>query len=59
MNEFFRFLLAMFALFLADMSVTFMKKRNAKKCNYDCSKCKNWDCWSSYCKEKREGDNKK
>lgn len=25
----------------------------AKKCNYDCSKCKNWRCYSNYCKRKR------
>lgn len=26
-----------------------IKKKNAKKCLYDCSKCKNWDCYSKRC----------
>lgn len=26
----------------------------AKKCKYDCSKCRNWDCMIDYCNRKRE-----
>lgn len=29
-------------------------KSEAKKCNYDCSKCGNWRCYYHYCKEHRE-----
>lgn len=31
----------------------FMHVHNAKKCKYDCSKCKNWDCMKPYCDLKR------
>lgn len=39
----------------------------AKKCGYDCSKCKDWHCNAHYCNEKRNkllknkesGENKK
>lgn len=38
----------------SDMLVlTLIHQRNAKKCKYDCSKCKNWDCMQSYCEKKR------
>lgn len=37
-----------------DMLVdNFCQNREAKKCNYDCDKCKNWRCYSNYCKRKR------
>ena len=26
----------------------------AKKCKYDCSKCKNWRCYKNYCDRKRD-----
>lgn len=58
MNDFLIFLVGIIGLFLADMMVTFIKKREIKRCNYDCSKCKNWDCWSSYCAEKRKENEK-
>ena len=32
---------------------TLFQAYDAKKCNYDCSKCKNWRCYSNYCKRKR------
>lgn len=48
--------LFMIALVGLDMVVLdFIHIRNAKKCNYDCSKCKNWDCMTSYCDKKRRG----
>ena len=25
----------------------------AKKCNYNCERCKNWQCMSNYCDRKR------
>lgn len=28
-------------------------KYYSKKCNYDCSKCKCWDCPAHYCNSKR------
>ena len=27
---------------------------SARKCNYNCQKCKNWRCMKSYCDKKRE-----
>lgn len=26
---------------------------NAKKCKYNCDKCKNWNCYHHYCERKR------
>jgi hypothetical protein len=32
----------------------FTHKRYARKCNYDCSKCRSWDCMSNYCSKHRK-----
>lgn len=50
------FLYILLILFLvsSDMLVlSLIHKRNAKKCSYDCSTCKNWDCFKPYCDKKR------
>ena len=31
-----------------------LSESDAKKANYDCTKCKNWKCYYYYCKRKRE-----
>ena len=39
----------------SDMLVlTAIHKHNAKKCKYDCEKCKNWDCMKLECDRKRK-----
>jgi len=39
--------------FINSLIYIFMYKGYSKKCNYDCSKCKIWDCPAHYCNEKR------
>lgn len=36
-----------------------MRKRIRRKCNYDCSKCRVWDCDRHLCNEQKEKDIKK
>jgi len=38
----------------SDLIMIQLKKRNTKKCNYNCENCKNWDCFSKYCNKKRD-----
>lgn len=40
--------------FICYLGLDLLKHRNAKKCNYDCSLCKNWDCFAHDCAEKRK-----
>lgn len=35
--------------FVHELIMTYFKKKDAKKCNYDCSKCKVLDCMSKEC----------
>jgi len=47
---------------ISDLLITKYRKYLAKKCNYDCSKCKVWDCQQHSCLEcikKEEGNNEK
>lgn len=37
--------------FINSLIYIFIYKIYSKKCNYDCSKCKTWDCPAHYCNE--------
>lgn len=39
---------------LTEIIMWFVHKKNCKKANYDCFKCKNWDCLSHYCNKYRK-----
>lgn len=53
-NYFVFFMVCGFITCLTDVLFgIFLEQREAKKCNYDCSKCGNWKCYSNYCKRKR------
>lgn len=36
-----------------------IRRRDRRKCNYDCSKCKVWDCDKHLCDEQKKKDIKK
>lgn len=40
-------------------SVEPIRKKWRRQCNYDCSKCKVWDCGRFYCLEQKEKENRK
>ena len=44
---------AYIGLLITDLLMVKLKERNAKKCNYNCKNCKNWDCFKIYCDKKR------
>lgn len=54
------FLITYIAIGICELSLISLKRRNAKKCNYDCEKCKNWDCMAYEFNKKRHqtADNK-
>lgn len=56
-----KYYLVSFLVFaIIDISINlFMEYYCAKKCKYDCSKCKNWRCYKNYCDRKRETLNEK
>lgn len=43
----------------SNLSVEPIRRRWRKKCNYDCSKCKVWDCGRHLCIEEKEKENRK
>lgn len=55
MNDkfFYGFLLFGVISFIDMLVDNFCQSSAAKACNYDCSKCSNWRCYSDYCKRKR------
>lgn len=40
-------------MIINDLIMLHFKRKDAKKCNYDCSKCKVYDCMSKECNKKR------
>lgn len=40
--------------FIDSLFYIFIYKKESKKCNYHCSKCKVWNCPSHYCNKQRE-----
>ena len=50
------YLICMFILMITDIvfGAILEKYYLAKKCEYDCYKCKNWKCYKHYCDKKRE-----
>lgn len=52
-----RFLFFVLVLLVAGsdmLLLSLINYRNAKKCNYNCDKCRNWNCMSRYCEGKRK-----
>lgn len=43
----------------SNLSVEPIRRRWRRQCNYDCSKCKVWDCDRFYCLVQKEKENKK
>lgn len=39
----------MLTVFLTDFCICLLRRRYAKKSNYDCSSCKAWDCDAKTC----------
>ena len=53
MRDYIPFIITILILF-SFFSFSFYIMYLAKKCNYDCSKCKVFDCPSHYCNRKRK-----
>lgn len=53
------FLIGTLCDYFSNLSVERIKRRWRRQCNYDCSKCKVWDCDRFYCLEQKEKENKK
>lgn len=47
------FLICMSILCICELGIIFVKKRNAKRANYQCEVCGNWDCSSHNCRKNR------
>ena len=60
MNEYFMigFLLGMFNDFLCYLTVIPIKRKWRRECNYDCSKCKVFDCERFDCMRQMKKDKK-
>lgn len=44
---------------LFDLFVYPLKRKWRRQCNYDCSKCKVWDCDRHYCLKQKNKDERK
>lgn len=53
------YIIGMFCSILVDrLQFRLTEKGCCKKCNYDCSICKNWHCMYKYCERKRSESKK-
>lgn len=57
--EFWCFILGYVLHWFEDLSVLPMKRKRQKQCNYDCSKCRVWDCQYHICQEHKKKEAKK
>ena len=53
------FIAGAFFDWLCNIMVEPIRRRDRRKCNYDCSKCKVWDCDRHLCNEQKIKDIKK
>ena len=54
------FLIVIFIFMISEIAVVRLRRKWAKQCNYDCSKCKVWDCQRHICLEDiKKGSDKK
>lgn len=51
--KFLDFIICMSMLCICELGMILLKNRNAKKANYQCEFCKNWDCPSHYCRKNK------
>lgn len=54
MNVFDFFVIYSFCILLYDLWYIWYCSKQSKKCNYDCSKCKIWDCPNHECLKHRK-----
>lgn len=57
--HFWSFILGYIFSWIEELSIIPIIKRWQKQCNYDCSKCKVWDCQYHICQEKKKKEAKK
>lgn len=57
--NFWSFILGYLFSWIEDFSVYGIRRNWQKQCNYDCSKCKCWDCQYHICQENKKKEAKK